>query len=205
MKTLTFPNGDAQPALGLGTWKSARGEVAAAVKSAIEMGYRHIDCAHIYGNEGEIGEALAELFAAGVVRREELWITSKLWNDSHAPADVRPAIAVTLKNLQLDYLDLYLIHWPISLRKNAPRPLQADGFISPADLPLSTTWAAMEDLVDAGLTRHVGVSNCNIPKIAALLETARHAPACNQIELHPYLQQPELVRWCLDNGIQVTA
>ncbi|NBQ22123.1 MAG: aldo/keto reductase, partial [Synechococcaceae bacterium WB6_3B_236] len=116
MNQLTFANGDAMPALGLGTWRAAAGEVGAAVLTALELGYRHLDCAAIYGNEPEIGKALAKAFASGLLRREELWVTSKLWNDAHAPADVRPALAKTLSDLGLEQLDLYLMHWPVALR-----------------------------------------------------------------------------------------
>ena len=201
---LSFSNGDQMPALGLGTWKSKPGEVGAAVKHAVEIGYRHIDCAFIYGNEAEIGAALSELFAAGTVTREELWITSKLWNDAHAPEDVRPALERTLSDLGLSYLDLYLVHWPVALRKKGPRPLQAASFVSLEEIPLSETWSAMEAVASAGLARHVGVSNFSVSKLSGLMGAAR-PPEVNQIELHPYLCQPELVSWCLQNGVHVTA
>lgn len=205
MKALTFGNGDQMPILGLGTWKSDPGDVYNAVKEAIRVGYRHIDCAHIYGNEAEVGKAIAQSISEGIVSRDQLWITSKLWNDSHAPVHVQPGLETTLNNLQLDYLDLYLIHWPVSLRKGAGFPFGADDFISLESLPIVDTWAAMETLVDAGTCRHIGVSNFSQVKIKALLESARIKPEMNQIELHPYLQQTELVEFCQRNGVHVTA
>lgn len=205
MKTLQFKNGDPMPILGLGTWKSEPGKVYDAVKEAIRVGYRHIDCAHIYGNEVEIGNAIAESISDGVVTRDQLWITSKLWNDSHAPIHVQPGLATTLNNLQLDYLDLYLIHWPVALRNGAGFPFRSDDFISLDKLPIVDTWAAMEKLVDAGSCRHIGVSNFSQTKVNALLDVARIKPEMNQIELHPYLQQSALVTFCQSHGVHVTA
>ncbi|MCG8394634.1 MAG: aldo/keto reductase [Pseudomonadales bacterium] len=205
MKTLTFDNGDKMPQLGLGTWKSEPGDVYKAVKAAIEMGYRHIDCAHIYGNEAEIGQALEDVFAAGTVSREALWITSKLWNSDHAPKDVQPALETTLRNLKLDYLDLYLMHWPVALKKGVPFPQSGDDMVSLSELPVATTWAAMEDLVDKDMTRQIGVSNFSVKKLQALTDQARLKPAMNQIELHPYLQQNAMLDFCREQGIHLTA
>ncbi|MEM8997060.1 MAG: aldo/keto reductase [Acidobacteriota bacterium] len=201
MKNL--PLGKGFPALGLGTWKSAPGDVGAAVKTAIEAGYRHIDCAAIYGNEAEIGDALHECFTAGSVSRDDLWITSKLWCDGHS--DPRAALGKTLADLRLERLDLYLIHWPISLRPGAAFPLEAEDFIGRDELPLDELWRSMEALVDAGSTTHIGVSNFNVHKLTSVLEGARIPPAVNQVEMHPYLQQPELLELCRRRDVAVTA
>lgn len=205
MRRHRFGSGDEMPLLGLGTWKSEPGEVHAAVKEAVRIGYRHIDCAAIYGNEAEIGRALSECFAEGLVERNEMWITSKLWNDSHAPGDVLPALEKTLSDLSLDHLDLYLVHWPVAQGKGVLLPESAADLISPDELPAAKTWAAMEAAVDEGLCRHIGVSNFSVPKTRALIDSARIAPEVSQVELHPYFQQPELVEFCRKNRILVTA
>ena len=205
MKTLQFDNGDQMPILGLGTWKSEPGDVYRAVKEALRLGYRHIDCAPIYGNEAEIGRALCESITEGVVTRDQIWITSKLWNDSHAAGDVLPTLEKSLADLQLDYLDLYLIHWPVSLKKGVLFPASATDMIGLDALPISQTWESMEALVDKGLCRHIGVSNFSIAKLKALLEGARLKPEMNQIELHPYLQQPAMLDFCGKNNVLLTA
>ena len=193
------------PAIGLGTWKSEKGKVGEAVKTAVRAGYRHIDCAPIYGNEAEIGEALAELFAEGEIKREDLWITSKLWNTDHKKTDVVPAIKRTLSDLQLDYLDLWLIHWPVALKPDVTFPDSGDDFLSLGEVPLTETWAGMEEAAKAGLTRNIGVSNFSIENLGTILEKGEMHPAVNQVELHPFLAQEELVKFCLEKNVRPTA
>ena len=201
----TLYTGAKIPAVGLGTFGSDRftgDQIAAAVEGAIALGYRHIDCASVYGNEHLIGPALRNAMAAGV-KREELWITSKVWNDMHGDGDVLLSCAKTLKDLQLDYLDLYLIHWPFP---NYHAPGVSVDSRDPHAVPYvhenyMRTWRQMERLVDAGLVRHIGTSNMSIPKLKLVLRDARIKPAANEMELHPHFQQPELFKFVVDNGI----
>jgi alcohol dehydrogenase (NADP+) len=205
MPSLAFANGDAMPALGLGTWRLPAEQTAATVRTALELGYRHIDAAAIYGNEAQIGAALGDAMAAGLVRREQLWITSKLWNDCHEPQEVRPALERTLRDLGLEQLDLYLMHWPVAHRRGVAMPSSAADQLSLEQIPLAATWAAMEELVSAGLTRQIGVSNFNLPKLKALGDNARLQPAVLQVERHPLLQQNDLLAYCQAAGIHFTA
>lgn len=204
MNYLTFENGDKMPALGLGTWKSAKGEVYTAVKTAIEIGYRHFDCALVYGNEQEIGQAFADAMKEGTVKREDLWITSKLWNNSHEKQYILASINTTLKDLQLDYLDLYLIHWPVALKRAVAYPQTGEDMLSLTDVPLSETWAEMIVLKEMGLTRHIGVSNFSIKKLEEVTATTGVRPEVNQLELHPFLQQWPMVDYCRQQGIVLT-
>ena len=205
MRTATFANGDPMPLLGLGTWKSAPGEVGAAVREAIRLGYRHIDCASVYANEPEVGAAIRGAIDAGEVIREELWITSKLWCNAHGRDNVEPALRRTLQDLGLEWLDLYLIHWPVPIKPGLAFPTSGDDLLQPEQVPLGSTWEGMEAALEAGLTRHIGVSNFSSHKLHQLLAHCRIRPELNQVERHPLLQQPTLVADCAAEGVHITA
>lgn len=205
MKYLPITDKVTIPALGLGTWKSSNGEVSQAVTEAIEIGYRHIDCASIYQNQKEIGTALTAALGADKVKREELWITSKLWNNAHAKKHVQPALERTLKDLQLDYLDLFLIHWPVNFQPNIVFPKRPEEFVAPDAIPIIETWQAMEKMVRKGLCRFIGVCNFNLPRLIDLRRQANIQPVMNQIELHPYLQQTKMLDYCKEHDVLLTA
>ncbi len=205
MQHFVVSQGVTIPALGLGTWKSAPGAVYSAVKEALAVGYRHVDCAPIYQNEKEIGKALAESFGSGVLKRQDLWLTSKLWNSDHAPADVRPALERTLNDLQVEYLDLLLIHWPVLFKPGVLFAQRGEEYLPLESIPLSETWKAMEECVASGLTRHIGVCNLSRTKLESLYTGATIKPVMNQVELHPFLQQRELLAYCKSNAILMTA
>lgn len=214
---LAFPlaRGDRMPALGLGLWKVPRGRAAEVTLEAVRAGYCHFDSACDYGNEAEVGQGLAQALAQGLCRRDELWVTSKLWNTYHAAPHVRPALERTLADLKLDYLDLYLLHFPISLRYVPPEvryppewlfdPSAPQPRMEPVAIPLAETWGAMEKLVEAGLVRHLGVCNFNCALLRDLLSYARIPPEVLQVELHPLLAQTRLVRFAQESGLVVTA
>ncbi|WP_417444870.1 aldo/keto reductase [Joostella sp.] len=204
MKFYTLKNDQKLPAIGLGTWKSEPGKVGEAVIEAIKSGYRHIDCAAVYGNEAEVGEALKTAFAQGLVAREDLWITSKLWNNAHESDKVIPALQKTLKDLQLDYLDLYLIHWPVAFKADVGFASKADEFLTPEEAPIIETWKKMEEAYNKGFVKSIGVSNFSLKKLKSLLVDATLPPEVNQVELHPLLHQEELLEFCNNNSIILT-
>lgn len=204
MKNLQFKNGDELFPIGLGTWKSKPGEVKQAVIHALEAGYTHIDCAAIYGNEKEIGAAFNAVFSKGNIKREDVWITSKLWNDAHLSKDVEPALQQTLNDLQLDYLDLYLVHWPVAFQPGVPMPESAADYLTPQEAPVHDTWNAMTAVKQKGLAKHIGVSNFSKAKLEQLISMTDEIPEMNQVELHPLLQQNELFEYCNSKGIHLT-
>ena len=200
-----LPTGARLPKIGLGTFGNDRyspNQIAEAVGYALSIGYRHIDCASVYGNEDAIGIVLEQAMRNGILRRD-LWITSKLWNDKHAEEDVLPSCEKTLRDLRLDYLDLYLIHWPfpnfhakgvdVSSRDPNAKPYIHAAYMK--------TWRQLENLVKKGLVRHIGTSNMTIPKLQLLLRDAEIKPISSELELHPHFQQPELFDFLVRNNI----
>ncbi len=202
--------GEEIPCIGMGTFGSDRfipEEVAGAVAGAIKIGYRLFDCASVYGNEDLIGKVLAGAIEKGTIKREELFIMSKVWNDMHGRGDVLLSCAKSLKDLHLDYLDTYFVHWPFpnyhapgcdkDARNPDSKPFSADRFMA--------TWRQMEKLVDMGLVRNIGMSSMTVPKLDAVLPRCRIKPALVEMELHPSFQQPELFNYCIECGIQVVS
>lgn len=207
--TVKMSSGFEIPIIGIGTWKSPQGQVEQAVKDAIDAGYRHIDCAFVYGNENEVGDGIAAKIAEGVVKREDLFITSKLWNIFHDPNHVRDAVQKSLDRLKLDYLDLYLIHWPMGYAfldngENLFPKNEKDEWIY-SEVDYVDTWRGLEALVDAGLVKSIGLSNFNSKQIERVLTSAKIPPAMLQIECHPYLNQKRLIEFCRSKNIAVTA
>lgn len=203
----TLASGESIPAIGMGTFGSDRftyAEVADAVAGAIRCGYRMFDCASVYGNEDLIGPVFEAAMEDRTVRREELFITSKVWNDMHGRGDVLLSCAKSLKDLRLDYIDLYFVHWPFA---NYHAPGCSGDARNPDSKPFSierfmNTWKQMENLVDKGLVRYIGMSSMTIPKLEAVLPLCRIIPAAIEMELHPGFQQEELFRYCVERKIQ---
>lgn len=202
---ITLNTWDKIPVFWIGTWKSDPETLYNAIKYSIECWYRHIDCAMIYWNEEIVWNAINDCINEWIVTREELFITSKLWNGFHHPDDVETACVQTLKNLQLDYLDMYLIHWPIAFKRGIMLPKDASEIASEEEFPFEQTWKAMEEIYKKWLTKNIWVSNFWISHLNSLLEVCDVVPSMNQIEVHPFLQQDELIDFCKSKGIQITA
>lgn len=205
---VTLSSGFKMPLVGFGVWRVEGKDIKDLVINAIKIGYRHFDCAADYKNETEVGEALAGAFQSGLVKREDLFITTKLWNSDHG--HVFEACKDSLKKLQLDYLDLYLVHFPVATKHTGvgttDSALDEDGVLEiDTTMSLETTWRAMEDLVSKGLVRSIGISNYDIFLTRDCLAYSKVKPAVNQIETHPYFQRDSLVKFCLKHGVSITA
>ncbi|TFY74963.1 hypothetical protein EWM64_g9049 [Hericium alpestre] len=209
-KVFPLSNGKAIPQIGLGTWLSEPNEVEQAVVWAVEAGYRHIDCAMVYDNQDEVGRALKKVIPS-IVKREDLFITSKVWNTSHHPDDVEVELDETLKQLETDYVDMYLIHWPVSFPRGAkpfvpPNPDKLNEIlVDPNGPSIIETWKAMIKLLDTGKVRGIGVSNFTIDHLKAISNATGVTPAVNQVEAHPLLPQDDLRLYCANNNIHITA
>lgn len=208
-------DGGAFPSVGLGTWKIPAEVLPDLIPQAVSVGYRHFDCACDYGNEPAVGEGLKRVLDSGACTRDELWVTSKLWNTYHHPDHVRPACERSLRDLGLEQLDLYLIHFPVTLayvpfeERYPPGwffdPEATEPAMKPVRIPLADTWGAMEHLVRDGLVKRIGVCNYTTGMVRDLLAYASIAPQVLQVEMHPYLTQQRLLRFCQDENITVTA
>ncbi|XP_065868368.1 NADP-dependent D-sorbitol-6-phosphate dehydrogenase-like [Euphorbia lathyris] len=205
---ITLNNGFKMPVIGLGLWRMKGNDIRDLIIHAINIGYRHFDCAADYKNEVEVGEALAEAFRTGLVKREDLFITTKLWNSDHGY--VIEACKSSLKKLQLDYLDLYLVHFPLATKHTGVgttgSALDEDGVLEiDTSISLKTTWRNMESLVSMGMVRSIGISNYDIFLTRDCLAYSKVKPVVNQIETHPYFQRDSLIKFCQKHGICVTA
>lgn len=200
-------NGIEMPIIGLGTWQSPHEEVYEAVKTAIEVGYRHIDCAYCYGNEVPVGRAIKDAISEGTVKREELFVVSKVWLTFFTRERVREGLRRSLTNLGLDYLDLYLVHWPVSFSQVDDKifPADANGLAIDGRVDYLDTWKGMEDVLKDGLVRSIGISNFNSEQVTRVLNNSSVKPVTNQVESHPYLAQKQLLEFCLEKDIPLTA
>ena len=204
IKRMPLNNGSGQmPALGFGTLIPDAAVTITATRDALEAGFRHIDCAERYRNEREVGEALQAGLAAGGIAREDIFVTTKLWNTNHRPERVEPAFEASLDRLRLEYLDLYLIHTPFAFQPgDEQEPRDQDGnVIYDKDVTLLDTWRAMESLVDHGKCRAIGLSDITLDRVLPIYESARIKPAVIEVESHPYLPETELLEFCQEKGI----
>jgi diketogulonate reductase-like aldo/keto reductase len=204
---MALNNGSAIPALGFGTLIPDPVATRTATKAALETGFRQLDAAERYRNEKEVGEALQEVFKAGKIKREEVFVATKLWNNNHRPERVKPAFEASLKKLQLDYADLYLIHTPFAFQpgdEQDPRDANGD-VIYDKGVTLLDTWRALEGLVDEGKCKAIGLSDVGLAHAQGIFEAARIKPAVVHVEAHPYLPQWDLLDYCTKNGIVLQA
>lgn len=211
---LVLSSGDKMPSVGFGLWNVAKDSCADVVRSAIAVGYRCFDEAADYGNEQACGEGIARSIADGVVTREDLWITSKLWNTNHQPEHVEAACRQSMSDLGVERLDLYLVHFPIALKYVPPETRYPPGWLYDPEqphlgmveerVPLSQTWQAMEALVEKGLVKNIGLCNVGVSQLRDLMSHAKIKPSVLQVEIHPYNNQSQLLRFCRDNGVAVT-
>jgi diketogulonate reductase-like aldo/keto reductase len=195
------------PAVGFGTLIPDPVVTKQATKMALGVGFRHFDCAERYGNEAAVGEAMQEMFKAGIVRREDLFVTTKLWNTNHRPERVKPAFEGSLRRLQLTYADCYIIHTPFAFQPgDDPHPRNESGHVLyDSGVTLVDTWRALEHLVDAGHCKSIGLSDVSLEKLQEVVAVARIKPAMVQVESHPYLPEWELLDFCKEHGIVVQA
>ncbi len=205
MQYTSLSHNDQIPLIGLDTWNAESGKLYSALRNAIQIGYRHIDCASSYGNEAKIGTAIRDAIRDKEITRSELFITSKLWSNCHGKDQVQSALKKSLQDLGTDYLNLYLIHWPVTIKPDSHSAQSAEDFLPPSEFSIRETWEAMESACEQGLTHHIGVSNFSIQKLDRLLLNCKHQPEVNQVEHHPLLQQPELIQYCASHKIHVTA
>lgn len=204
MKRMPLNNGSGHiPAVGFGTLIADAAVTITATRDALEAGFRHFDCAERYRNECEVGEALQAGLAAGGIAREDIFVTTKLWNSNHRPERVEPAFEASLDRLKLNYLDLYLIHTPFAFQPGDEQdPRDQNGDILYDDgVTLFDTWKAMESLVDHGRCRAIGLSDIALDRLLPLYQSARIKPAVVQVESHPYLPETELLEFCKTNGV----
>ncbi|KAK5112099.1 hypothetical protein LTR62_004441 [Meristemomyces frigidus] len=206
-QTFTLNTGAKIPAVGLGTWQSPPGEVAKAVEHALRTGYRHLDCAFVYGNESEVGLGIRRALETGICKCEDIFVTSKLWCTYHRRAE--ECLDEGLKRLGLEYVDLYLMHWPVPMNPQGNHPLQLKLEDGSRDLDTEwshvQTWKEMEGLVKSGKTKAIGVSNYSVKFLEELLPQCEVVPSVSQVENHPYLPQGELSEFCRGRGNLIEA
>jgi aldehyde reductase len=203
-RSLTLNSGAEMPIIGLGTYKLGLIEASQAVSYAIDAGYRHFDCAWFYGNEYNVGYAIREKIKQGVVKREDIFVTTKLWNNYHDKDRVIPMLKESVRNIKVGYVDLFLMHWPFGFKEIEPLWPLDEGEEAYSDVDYLETWEGMEEGVSMGLAKSIGVSNFNEEQLERLLENCKIKPAVNQIEVNPNMNQKKLIQFCKERDVMVT-